>query len=85
MLYTGRVVAGQEAMRLGLLQRVVEAARLLEEAMTVASAIAAARPPAIGSIRATLRGARIDDLVAAMAHERREQDRLQAQRPAEPE
>ncbi len=81
MLYTGRVVAGEEALRLGLLQRVVAADRLLEEARAVAAAIAAASPAAIGSIRTTMRGARLDDLVAAMAHERREQDRLQTQRP----
>lgn len=83
MLYTGRVVAGEEAMRLGLLQRLVTAEQLLDEARAIARAIAEASPAAIGSIRATLRGARIDDIVAAMAHERREQQRLMDQHPLE--
>lgn len=80
MLYTGRVVAGEEAARLGLLQRMVPAEQLLDEALAVARTIAAASPAAISSIRSTLRGARIDDLIAAMAHERREQERLAGQR-----
>lgn len=83
LLYTGRAVAGEEAMRLGLLQRLVPAGQLLDEARAVARAIAGANPAAIRSIRSTLRGARIDDLVAAVAHERREQERLLDQRPAE--
>jgi len=83
MLYTGRVVAGEEAARLGLLQRMVPAEQLLDAARAVARTIAEARPAAISSIRSTLRGARIDDLIAAMAHERREQERLAAQRPLE--
>jgi 2-(1,2-epoxy-1,2-dihydrophenyl)acetyl-CoA isomerase len=83
MLYTGRVVAGEEAARLGLLQRMVPAERLLDEARAIARTIAAANPAAIRSIRSTLRGARIDDLIAAMAHERREQERLVGQRPLE--
>lgn len=83
MLYTGRVVAGEEATRLGLLQRMVPAEQLLDDTRAIARTIAAASPAAIRSIRSTLRGARIDDLIAAMAHERREQERLAHQRPLE--
>ena len=61
----------------------VPAERLLDEARAIARTIAAANPAAIRSIRSTLRGARIDDLIAAMAHERREQERLADQRPLE--
>jgi enoyl-CoA hydratase/carnithine racemase len=61
----------------------VPAEQLLDEARTVARTIAAASPAAIRSIRSTMRGARIDDLVAAMAHERREQQRLLEQHPLE--
>jgi 2-(1,2-epoxy-1,2-dihydrophenyl)acetyl-CoA isomerase len=80
MLYTGRVVAGEEAARRGLLQRIVPTEHLLDGARAVARTIAEASPAAISSIRSTLRGARIDDLIAAMAHERREQERLADQR-----
>src|SRR5439155_1569186 len=56
LLYTGRRVKGEEAHAIGLCDRLVSADRLLEEAIDLAHEIAISSPPAIRSIRATMRG-----------------------------
>jgi len=77
LFYTGRRVKGEEAHALGLCDRLVPQDRLREEAHTLAAEIAASAPLAIESIRQTLRGSLADEIRAATAHEKAEQDRLQ--------
>ncbi len=71
LLYTGRLVDGAEAERLGILSRAVPAANVLTEAMTMARTIAANAPIAV---RETKRGIRraldlnVRDAALAEAH-----------------
>jgi 2-(1,2-epoxy-1,2-dihydrophenyl)acetyl-CoA isomerase len=82
MLYTGRPVVGAEALRFGLLDRLVEADPFAE-AMTLARSIAAFSADVLVSIRTTLRRSMLDALRDAMDHERVEQERLRPSlRPA---
>lgn len=55
LLYTGRLVDGVEAQRLGILSRAVPAERVFSEAHDLASEIAAAAPMAVRATKATLR------------------------------
>ncbi|MEU8244564.1 enoyl-CoA hydratase/isomerase family protein [Actinoplanes missouriensis] len=78
MLLTGRRIGGEEAVRLGLADRLAEPGRVRAAAMELAAQIAEAAPLAVRSIRATLRGdlaARVRD---ALAHELSEQKVLWA-------
>lgn len=77
LLYTGRRVDGATAHAIGLLDHLVAEEELRMRALAFAAEIAAAAPLAVAAIRATLRGDLADRAVAAMAHERAEQDRLQ--------
>jgi enoyl-CoA hydratase/carnithine racemase len=56
MLYTGRRVTGEEALRIGLADRMVEADALRREAHALALDIASSAPLAIRAIRRTMRG-----------------------------
>lgn len=76
LLYTGRRIGGEEAMRMGLCDRLVGAAAVRDAARALAAEVAASAPLAVRAIRATMRGdlaARVRD---AMAHEAAEQERL---------
>jgi 2-(1,2-epoxy-1,2-dihydrophenyl)acetyl-CoA isomerase len=76
LLYTGARVAGADALRLGLCDRLAPLASLRESAHAVAAEIATSAPLAVGAIRATMRGDLAARVRAAMAHERAEQERL---------
>ena len=77
LLYTGRRIDGSTARELGLCDILVGADELRPRAAAYAAEIAAAGPLATRAIRQTMRGPLVEQLRAAMAHERAEQDRLQ--------
>jgi enoyl-CoA hydratase/carnithine racemase len=76
MLLTGRRVPGDEALAMGLCDRLVAAPLLRAEARALAAEIAASGPLAVRSIRATMRGDLAARIRAATARERVEQERL---------
>jgi enoyl-CoA hydratase/carnithine racemase len=76
LLYTGRRVAGAEALSLGLCDRLVDAGDLPAAAHELAAGIAASAPLAVRSIRATMRAGLVERVAAAMQHEAAEQDGL---------
>lgn len=80
LLYTGRRVKGEEALALGLCDRLVPKDLLRETACELAREIAISAPLAVRSIRQTLRGDLAERIRAATTHERAEQDRLQQTR-----
>ena len=68
LLYTGRIVDGVEAERLGILNHAVPAAEVVGEAMGLARAIAASAPLAVRETkRAMQRGLELDIRAAARA------------------
>ena len=73
LLYTGRRIDGDEAVSLGLADRVVPVSDLRESAYALAREIAISAPLAVQSIRKTSRGSLADEVAAATAHEGREQ------------
>lgn len=73
MLYTGRAVAGDEAARIGLCDRLAPDEALRSAAHEFAAQIAASAPLAVVSIRQTLRGDLADRVRAATAKEQSEQ------------
>lgn len=76
LLYTGRRVPGEEAVAIGLADRLAPLDAVRASAMAFASEIAGSAPLAVESIRATLRGDLADRVAAATAHEAAEQARL---------
>jgi len=76
MLYTGRRVGGEEALAMGLADRLVEPEALRDEAIAFAGEIAGSAPLAVAAIRRTLRAGLADRVRAAMAHEAAEQHKL---------
>jgi enoyl-CoA hydratase len=69
LLLTGRTVAADEALRIGLVSRVVEPDRLLEEALGAADQIAATAPLASALTTRALRTGGHADLEAALQWE----------------
>ncbi len=76
LLYTGRRVKGDEAVAMGLADRLIAAAELGSAAHAFAADIAASAPLAVQSIRETLRAGLADRIAAATERERAEQERL---------
>jgi enoyl-CoA hydratase/carnithine racemase len=76
LLFTGRRIAGDEAVTMGLADKLVDDASLLEAATAYAASIASSAPLAVESIRATLRGDLADRIASATEHELAEQLRL---------
>ena len=76
LLYTGRRVKGEEALAIGLCDRLVALEDVRSAAHELALEIAQSGPLAIRSIRATHRGDLAARVRAATDHEKAEQDRL---------
>ena len=76
LLYTGRRINGEEALAIGMADRLVPQDALREEAHAFALEIARSAPLAVLSIRQTMRGDLADKVKAATDHELVEQDRL---------
>jgi len=76
MLFTGRRVPGEEALSMGLCDRLVPADRLRDEAHSLAAEIAASAPLAVRSIRETMRDDMAVRIQRALDRERAEQERL---------
>jgi 2-(1,2-epoxy-1,2-dihydrophenyl)acetyl-CoA isomerase len=76
LLLTGRRVGGEEALSLGLCERLVDDGQELAGALGYARELAAAGPLAVRAIRATLRRGLVDAVRQALAQEQAEQVRL---------
>jgi enoyl-CoA hydratase/carnithine racemase len=78
LLLTGRRVPGEEALSLGLCDRLVDDSEVRLAAHSLAAELARSAPLAVQSIRATLRAGLIGRVEAALEREASEQDRLRA-------
>jgi 2-(1,2-epoxy-1,2-dihydrophenyl)acetyl-CoA isomerase len=76
LLFSGRRVRGEQALALGLCDRLAGEDDLLAQAIAYAGELAAAGPLALRSIRATLRSGLVEKARLAMEHEYAEQTRL---------
>ncbi len=76
LLLTGRRVPGEEALALGLCDRLVEDGEVRAGARALAEALALSAPLAVRSIRATLRVGLVELVERALEREATEQDRL---------
>jgi 2-(1,2-epoxy-1,2-dihydrophenyl)acetyl-CoA isomerase len=76
LLLSGRRVGGEEAMALGLCDRLAGDGDLLAQAIDYAGEFAASGPLAVRAIRATLRRGLVEEVRLAMEHESAEQTRL---------
>jgi 2-(1,2-epoxy-1,2-dihydrophenyl)acetyl-CoA isomerase len=76
MLYTGRRVAGEEALAMGLCDRLVPLAEVRSAAHAMAAEIARSAPLAVRAIRQTMRGDMAELVRQATARESEEQERL---------
>lgn len=76
LMYTAADVRGEEALRIGLADRLVAADELRAAAHAFADEIASSAPLALLSIRETMRGELADQVRTATARENREQQRL---------
>lgn len=77
LFYTGRRIGGEEALSVGILDRLVAQEKVRDEAVAYARQIAENAPLALMSVRNSLRGDLADAVQAATDHEGREQYILQ--------
>ena len=77
LLYTGRRIRAEEALEIGLCDRLAPLAELRDAAKALAREIAASAPLAVRSIRETLRGDLPGRIRAATDREKAEQEQLQ--------
>ena len=77
MLYTARRVGGEEALSMGLADKLTSKENLISESEKFASEIASSAPMAIESIRSTLRGNLAQQVEEIVDWELSEQVRLQ--------
>ncbi|MEM1229033.1 MAG: enoyl-CoA hydratase/isomerase family protein [Pseudomonadota bacterium] len=77
LFYTGRRIGGDEAQRLGIVDRLVDPTQLRDAAFAYAREIAENAPLALLSLRAQMRGDLADAVAAATDREGREQYLLQ--------
>lgn len=73
LLLTGRRIGGEEAHRIGLVDRLVPLSEIRPVALELAHELATAAPLAVRSIRNTLRGDLADRVAEVTEHERSEQ------------
>jgi enoyl-CoA hydratase/carnithine racemase len=78
LFLTGRRVAGEEAVKIGLADRFTDATSLRADALSFAREIAGNAPLAVQATRATLRLGLRDAVAARLEHESGEQQRLAA-------
>jgi len=76
MLLTGARLGGEEAHRIGLVDRLVDLGDLDAAARRLAAEVAASAPLAVDRIRQTMRAGLVERIRAATERERAEQDRL---------
>lgn len=76
MLLTGRRIKGEEALRFGLADLLVDAGEVRSAAIELATEIALCAPLAVESTRSTLRHGLADELKSHLEHEFAEQVRL---------
>ena len=76
LLYTGARIKGEEAVAIGLADRLVPLADLRSATLDFATEIATSAPLAVESIRETMRGHLPQAIKAATDREKAEQDRL---------
>ncbi|WP_328805752.1 enoyl-CoA hydratase/isomerase family protein [Sabulicella rubraurantiaca] len=76
MFYTGRRFAGEEAVAMGLAQKLVAQDEVRQAAMALAAEIAECSPLGLAATRATMRRGLVERVRAAMEHERTEQMKL---------
>lgn len=78
LLYTGRRITGEEAVGIGLCDRLSTRSDVRADARTFAREIAGSAPLAVRSIRKTMRGDLAEQIAAITAVEDEEQKRLRA-------
>ena len=69
LIYTGKIVGADEALRIGLVNRVVEPENLLAEAKALANTIAAQAPIAVSLCKAAINKGMQTDIDTALAYE----------------
>jgi enoyl-CoA hydratase/carnithine racemase len=74
LFYTGRRIGGEEALRIGLADGLVEQAQVRAKAIELAAEIAVSSPIAVQSTRATLRAGFVEQFRLAVARESIEQN-----------
>jgi len=75
MFYTGEMISAQEALRIGVVDRVVPQDRVLAESQTLAAQIAAGPPLAVAAVKRTLIGSELLNLERALEAEADQQMR----------